>query len=413
MNRLEYLQWADAFLKPPMTPRGVQPSTLRRDYRCALVGEKLYLGVDALKNRPLRVHLFCDGTDAAPRGLLERLATITNATGRCPRLGTVPPGARLEATISDGLTERFSWRFEWEGQGDDYTVAPALARRFIEWFRPLWSKRPRTRRNASRRTQGIVTAPGMPAAAIPASPLVGTAREVLLGIARCPLVSDALAAEKHPCADVVRSQRVTRPEELRVPEPWNGHIARAMILFVGSNPTLSTVEEFPRPSWTDDELVGFFDQRFDGHWFREGIYSRRTDGEYEAAQAFCAGIRARAREILGRRPVPGTDYALTEVVHCKSTDEFGVAGARDTCVGRNLAAVLAHSGARVIVALGGNAAEVLRALFGVIVPDRLADVADDRVLLCIPHPNAREKRTLRNVLSPVQLERLRELVLHH
>ena len=52
---------------------------------------------------------------------------------------------------------------------------------------------------------------------------------------------------------------------------------------------------------------------------------------------------------------PGEDFALSEVVHCKSKKEEGVASALSTCSGRYLNELLSCSGALVIVLVGKKA----------------------------------------------------------
>jgi hypothetical protein len=47
---------------------------------------------------------------------------------------------------------------------------------------------------------------------------------------------------------------------------------------------------------------------------------------------FWFAARARASELLERSAVAGHDFALTEVVHCKSAAGSGVAEAYPTCV---------------------------------------------------------------------------------
>jgi hypothetical protein len=47
---------------------------------------------------------------------------------------------------------------------------------------------------------------------------------------------------------------------------------------------------------------------------------------------FWLATRARAAELLGRNPTPGVDYALTEVVHCKSVEQLGIAQGARLCV---------------------------------------------------------------------------------
>lgn len=47
--------------------------------------------------------------------------------------------------------------------------------------------------------------------------------------------------------------------EYKVPEPWSGRIEQVPILFLSSNPSISSVEDYPRWSWSDgaiDDFVG-------------------------------------------------------------------------------------------------------------------------------------------------------------
>ncbi len=66
-------------------------------------------------------------------------------------------------------------------------------------------------------------------------------------------------------------------------------------------------------------------------------------------------IRARAVELLGPGAEPFRDYAMTEVVHCKSKNEVGVKKAAATCADRYLDRVVALSPAEVVVIVGSHA----------------------------------------------------------
>lgn len=57
---------------------------------------------------------------------------------------------------------------------------------------------------------------------------------------------------------------------------------------------------------------------------------------------------------------PGKDYALTEVVHCKSRKNEGVKQALKECSDRYLSRVLSHSDAKVIVCLGVLVEQIVR-----------------------------------------------------
>jgi hypothetical protein len=239
-------------------------------------------------------------------------------------------------------------------------------------------------------------------------------RSLLLSIARCREVGPALRGAGHPCAAVVGVQQAASVAAFQVPEPWSGHLEFAPILFVSSNPALGTTEAYPGGAATDDALVDYFDNRFDGHWIRDGVYARNTDGSYADAQRFWVEVRARAAEVLERLPVPGHDYALTEVVHCKSSREQGVVAARDPCAQRFLAPVIAQARACLLVGLGAHARDVLGARLrlrpGKCVHGPLPIAGRTRMVVLLPHPNFRGGRTFGGNVTPDELARVRAWV---
>ena len=149
-----------------------------------------------------------------------------------------------------------------------------------------------------------------------------TRDELLLAIVRCPEVGRARADTGHPCHGVVCFQGQTA-DAFQAPEPWRGHIDTAPILFLSSNPSIAENDPFRASSSSDAEIIDYYQCSFDpdaGHI---------SPSAYNSVP-FWRGVRARATEILGRDAVPGVDFALTELVHCKSTGEQGVARAHLT-----------------------------------------------------------------------------------
>jgi uracil-DNA glycosylase len=90
------------------------------------------------------------------------------------------------------------------------------------------------------------------------------------------------------------------------------------------------------------------------------------------------------------------DYALSEVVHCKSESEIGVDAAQDECAERYLRPIVEASGAAVVVCLGDKAAKTVRRMFKVPERKRIYRISGvgqrDRYFAFLPHPNARSKR---------------------
>ncbi len=168
------------------------------------------------------------------------------------------------------------------------------------------------------------------------------AESLLIEIARCPVVDLCLEQREGGdwCRQIVQSQGVSTVREFQVPEPWSGPIESAPILFLSSNPSISrsnpprdTDEEYPtgdRETWPDERIIDFFQGRFGGgreEWIRNGIRGRMKNGEFSKDPKdwvrFWASAKARASEALGRPAIPGRDYAMTEVVRCKSVEEYG------------------------------------------------------------------------------------------
>jgi hypothetical protein len=130
-------------------------------------------------------------------------------------------------------------------------------------------------------------------------------------------------------------------------------------------------------------------------WMPDGVHQVSGDGGLGKPVPFWRAVKGLAIELMGRDVVPGADYALTEVVHCKSRREVGVADAAKECIPRYLRRVVALSPAAVIVVLGSHARNGFRSEFnysdaGIVSPpleveDRL------RRIVFLAHPAARAK----------------------
>lgn len=243
----------------------------------------------------------------------------------------------------------------------------------------------------------------------------------LLCIARCPVMEACLDSERssHPCSGITGFQwqsidaptRISRWRDThQLPEPWVGHLTEAPILFVSSNPSIRgqiTPEGLAAPArdgitWDtrDDEIIDRFENAFDKYMI-DGV---RSIGAKRATR-YWSSIKLRAQELIpSRRVRPGHDYALTEIVRCKSRDEAGVAAAASTCIERYLARTLELSGARAIVGVGAYARRALGSYMQLSPTGEVHDATiggRTRWVVFLPHPNARgvSKSFARN-LSP-------------
>ena len=112
--------------------------------------------------------------------------------------------------------------------------------------------------------------------------------------------------------------------------------------------------------------------------------------------------------------MPGVDYALSEVVHCKSWAEKGVKSAAISCSQRYLDRVFAESNAVVVVVMGGIAREIVLLKYNLPVKEHIIGPVKlggrDRHLAFLPHTNARKKRTFRTVYSRAEVKILHDVL---
>ena len=250
-----------------------------------------------------------------------------------------------------------------------------------------------------------------------------TLDKLLLEIADCPI------ARKHrddptyfsPCRKIVAVQAGITEEGYQRPEPWSGRLADSPLLFLSSNPSIDLEEEYPTRYWNDALVVDFFENRFAGFWVLSQRYPRLSSGQYRSkAVRYWSSIRKRATELFGRDAMAGTDYVMTEIVHCKSQREIGVPEALCQCGERYLRRVLGVAAARVVVVVGRSALEQYNVLSAPDLPklSREARVCETvtippRYFVWLPHPVAREPKTFAKTLSDGELEMLRAALRSH
>lgn len=247
--------------------------------------------------------------------------------------------------------------------------------------------------------------------------------DLLLEIARCPLVAHCLnGATDHPCATIVHSQGVASPDEFQSPEPWSGHLAAAPLLFLSSNPSIrpNGPHQYPRASWDDASIHAYFESRFGGSPLSSvtnGIYDHLPGGERSRKWTqYWASVRGRAAELLEKprhEVVPGRDYALTEVVRCKSREEIGVESALTTCADQYLEPTLHHAAALIIVVMGAPAERVMRERYQLGWTQRLYGpltlAQRERYVVFLPHPSGwAGAKTFAATLEPAELQRLQQ-----
>lgn len=205
--------------------------------------------------------------------------------------------------------------------------------------------------------------------------------ELAKSICACTEVGLALTDKNHPCHKVVMTQQdmIQGDESMRQrPEPWIGNLENSKVLFISSNPSISDDpdvsirEDFPTYGTAEDVAAQFFVERFvpkdgvphatfnyEGH---ANFLYRSNDGKYRGKGNSSAkpietwqGVYERAKEILGDSCDPSENYALTEVVKCKSKAEKGVKEASAKCIDQWMHKVLEISPAKLVVVVGAPA----------------------------------------------------------
>jgi hypothetical protein len=168
-------------------------------------------------------------------------------------------------------------------------------------------------------------------------------------------------------------------------------------------------------SWEDDALERWYEDAFD---FRVvgGKKGLNADGTSREDTNYWSHMKRRAEELIPNRPVrPGIDYALSEVVHCKSQGEEGVNEAVKVCTERYLLPVLKASVASVIVVVGKSAKKAIASYMHIPPPDpRLVGPvrlgSQDRYFAFIGHPSSSLPKTLATCLLPEEVAQLRQVV---
>lgn len=206
-------------------------------------------------------------------------------------------------------------------------------------------------------------------------------------ICNCSRRESALTDKNSPCHKVVTNQlKVTSNfSDFHRPEPWIGRLSSAQLLFISSNPGLSVDqgeerEFFPTQSWTTEDSAEFFVERFNqkrspviatfNNPKEPDFLTRSADGEYRSGgknpktpQATWSGIHRLACEVLGPFASPDADYALTEIVHCKSLMAAGVNDAAETCADTWMARILNSSQANVLILVGAKVRDKFASTF--------------------------------------------------
>lgn len=233
--------------------------------------------------------------------------------------------------------------------------------------------------------------------------------KLLIEIARC---DNFTLCRNSECYKIVEFQKQI---EKQLPEPWNGDIENSKILFVSSNPSINENEIYPLESWKDIDIIDFFQNRFSDSkdYVKNFLYPKHKNGYAQNWVRYWGFIRSISRKLFDRQNViPGVDYALMEIVRCKSHSEYGVSEALDVCTEKYLNRTLALSKAKLIVAIGDKSRDILNQKLNIEFRENAhtEKVIEgiNRVIFATPHSNARKKRTLEAILNVGSIDYIKD-----
>ena len=216
-----------------------------------------------------------------------------------------------------------------------------------------------------------------------------SAESLAFEISSCDEINSALIDSAHPCHQVVSWQKdkwnlkiqSIQDSPMHRPEAWTGDLTKAPIIFISSNPSFNSEENFPNwreNQWVKSKILDFALNRFSDNFAREyGATQSSTlkncdktiekNGKLSKNRVrYWSWVRRLVSFVLDKSEAEVSaidDYVMTEIVHCKSEYEKGVISARKKCKDKYLERIITISPARLIFVVGKNAALDMDAIF--------------------------------------------------
>lgn len=199
---------------------------------------------------------------------------------------------------------------------------------------------------------------------------------ITCGIKNC---NDVLNGKTSDCSKVITDQNFTDSSKFQLPEPWNGDIENAEIVFLGPNPGYDENEFYPDLNniyWTPDTIEDFFQNRFsettrsviNAPYIKTNTRSYKVlmkDMEYKNYTGFWSYVYKIANgeiyQKYKRDAIIGKDYCITEIVHCKSkTISSLTPSCINNCVSKFLYRTLdAAANMKLLVVVGSQALDII------------------------------------------------------
>jgi len=247
-------------------------------------------------------------------------------------------------------------------------------------------------------------------------------QDLINEIIDCPNIKYHYNNHCNDCSKVIKAGNETNIKNFQLPEPFSGEIDKAQVLFISSNPSIDLTknEKYPTYNWKRDDVIDFFYNRFI-KYIPDGLRSLKWDGTYSNAIKYETEIKSQANDYFrfinsNRVAIPGKDYCLTEIVHCKSQKRIGVNTAVKNCF-RYLKKVIKISIAPLLVIVGKDAKELFCKEYGFekYLNKKLSKPEDiegiQRLIYFMSAPGGKEPRKIDKALSTDELETLKDWII--
>jgi len=229
--------------------------------------------------------------------------------------------------------------------------------------------------------------------------------KLLLDITNCKSFEQD-SDDTKPCFKIAHYQIKSKlsKKDFMLPEPWDGDILQAPILVISSNPAFTEEELFPTRNWPQEMVADYFTNRFKNRGSKYSwTYNHKIllkDGTRGHSVRYWSSIKKRVEEILGRRAVPGQDYCMTEIVHCKTNKEYGVKEAIGYCSREFLFKKITISQAHLIMAIGAHVKSFFKEV------SELQSIP----IMYLPHPAAHISKTVKAIYTEEEIQIFREIL---
>lgn len=257
-------------------------------------------------------------------------------------------------------------------------------------------------------------------------------------IMNCEEIKKFLKNEETPCSKILAAQSKDREDEkLRFrPEPWMQDLKKALVLFVGINPTINEREVFPERISTIENNFKYLIERWNNYLqYRDKTLNKpfrnSTSLKFETIEGiwqsstYWGELRKKALILFPylnlNQIIENQLVALVDLVHCKSQSKEGVSESVHMCIQKYFLKIMELSPAKVIIAHGQDIPIWLSNIY----PEMKIDVnkryqeiqiaGKKRYVLFLSPPNSAKSRSFEacirdEILSPCSLWNLQQIL---